>query len=288
MGPPPSPLPDRLVSGRTRAYSRLVWARRDRGPDQSNSWAAMMAITLAIGLSVLFAKYLGLVASSEMRPVLFTAYAAFAAGTFAYHAMLRIRYRAIARAMYRNNAMGIETIEMTFDVSGVVYNSAKFATACRGRARVSGPSPACPCAARLEQLPWRRSRGPAQRLSNGVRRHRKFGWVAPGDDVPWTAGGAAVSGRRRSSRHRGAPARRRLAPMVRRPPCRPPLSGPPPFVLRLGAAVARRGGSPPLASMTYTLGFVCRRGIGARRPRRGGGGGRSGAAEGRPPCGRAS
>jgi hypothetical protein len=123
-------LPDRLVftyhEDETRAYSRLVWARRDRGPDQSNSWAAMMAITLAIGLSVLFAKYLGLIASSEMRPVLFTAYAAFASGAFAYHAMLRIRYRAIARAMYRNNAMGIETIEMTFDVSGVVYKSAKF------------------------------------------------------------------------------------------------------------------------------------------------------------------
>lgn len=130
MGPPPSPLPDRLVftyhEDEVRAYSRLVWARRDRGPDHGNFWAAMMAITLAVGLSVLFAKYLGLVASSEMRPVLFTAYAAFGAGAFAYHAMMRIRYRAIARAMYRDSAMGIETFEMTFDVSGVVYKNAKF------------------------------------------------------------------------------------------------------------------------------------------------------------------
>ena len=131
MGPPPSPLPERLVftyqEDEARAYSRLVWARRDRrGPDHGNFRAAMIAITLAIGLSVLFANYLGLVAFSEMRPVLFTAYAAFVAGALAYHAMMRIRYRAIGRAMYRDSAMGIEACEMTFDASGVVYKNAKF------------------------------------------------------------------------------------------------------------------------------------------------------------------
>jgi hypothetical protein len=37
----------------------------------------MIVITLAIGLTVLFANYLGFVTASEMRSVLFTAYVAF-------------------------------------------------------------------------------------------------------------------------------------------------------------------------------------------------------------------
>jgi hypothetical protein len=130
VGRPPNPLPDRLVfsyqEDEARAYSRLVWARRDRGPGYDNFWAAMIVITFAIGFSVLFANYLGWVTSSQMRPVLFTAYAAFVAGALAYHAAMRIRYRAVARAMYRDSAMGTETFEMTFDGNGVVYRNAKF------------------------------------------------------------------------------------------------------------------------------------------------------------------
>jgi hypothetical protein len=123
-------LPDRLVftyqEDEARAYSRLIWARRDRGPDYGNFSAAMIVITFAIGFSVLFANYLGLVAAEQMQAVLVTAYAAFFSGALTHRAAMQIRYRVIARAMYRDSAKGIETFEVTFDASGVIYKNVKF------------------------------------------------------------------------------------------------------------------------------------------------------------------
>lgn len=130
MNSPPSALPDRLVFGYTEAeltaYSHLVWARRDRGPSYENFKALMIVITFAIGFVVLFANYLGFVTSSQMPPVLFTAYAAFVAGAFAHRAAIKLRYRSIARAMYRDDGMASEMFEMTFDASGVVSKNARF------------------------------------------------------------------------------------------------------------------------------------------------------------------
>jgi hypothetical protein len=126
---PPSALPDRLVftyqEDEVRAYSRLVWARRDRGPDYHNFRALMIVITFAIGFTVLFANHLGFVTASEMRSVLFTAYVAFFAGAFAHRAAMQIRYRAIGREMYRDS-LGIETFELDFGANGVIYRNATF------------------------------------------------------------------------------------------------------------------------------------------------------------------
>ena len=129
MGPSPSAFPDRLVftyqEDEARAYSRLIWARRDRGPDYGNFRAAMIVITFAIGFSVLFANYLGFVTSEQMRPVLFTAYLAFFGGALVHRAAIQIRNRAIGRAIYRDS-VGIDTFEVTFDASGVAYKTARF------------------------------------------------------------------------------------------------------------------------------------------------------------------
>jgi hypothetical protein len=126
---PLSALPNRLAftyqEDEARAYSRLIWARRDRGPDYGNFKALMTLITFAIGFVVLFANYLGFVTSEQMRPVLFTAYLAFFAGALAHRAAIQIRNRAIGRAMYRDR-ITIETFEMTFDASGVACRNATF------------------------------------------------------------------------------------------------------------------------------------------------------------------
>ena len=90
-----------------------------------NFEALMIALMFGIGFTVLLANYLGLVASSEMPHVLFTAYAAFIAGALAHRAAMRIRYRAIARAWFRDSDFGTETFEMTFDADGVAYDTAR-------------------------------------------------------------------------------------------------------------------------------------------------------------------
>jgi hypothetical protein len=127
---PPSLLPDRLVftyhEDEATAYYRLMASRRDRGPDPMNFEALMIALTFAIGFIVLLANYLGFVASSEMPHVLFTAYAAFIAGALAHRAAMRIRYRAIARASFRDSEFGTETFEMNFDAHGVAYDTARY------------------------------------------------------------------------------------------------------------------------------------------------------------------
>jgi hypothetical protein len=121
-------LPEKLVFSyqeqETSAYDRLVWARRDRGPEYLNFRAAMYAITFAIGFAVLFANQLGFVTSSELPQVLFTAYAAFFAGGFTHRAAMQIRYRAITRAMFRDIAA--DTFEVIFDAGEVAYSNARY------------------------------------------------------------------------------------------------------------------------------------------------------------------
>jgi hypothetical protein len=86
----------------------------------------MIVITFAIGFTVLFANYLGFVTSSQMPPVLFTAYAAFFAGALAHRAATHARHRAITRATFRDSGIGTEPFEIAFDASGVAYNTAKY------------------------------------------------------------------------------------------------------------------------------------------------------------------
>ena len=132
VGSPMSPLPDRLVFSYSEdelmAYGRIVSMRQDRGPDHSNFWAAMIVITFALGFIVLLANYLGWIKPSELRLVLFTAYAAFFAGAFAYHGALRLGYRRVARALSRFGKDANAHYEMAFDANGVVYTAAKIET----------------------------------------------------------------------------------------------------------------------------------------------------------------
>jgi YcxB-like protein len=85
-------------------------------------------IVFGLGFIVLLAKNLGWIEPSEFRTVLFTAYAAFFAGTFAYHGALHLGYRRIARAMSRSSAAVYGPYEMTFDASGIVYRTAQAET----------------------------------------------------------------------------------------------------------------------------------------------------------------
>jgi hypothetical protein len=123
-------LPDKLVftfrEQEAAAYSRLVWGRRDRGLSFDNFMALMIVIIFAIGFCVLFANQLGFVTSSQMKPVLFTAYAAFFAGALAHRAAIQARYRAIARAMFRDSRKATDPFEVVFDASGVAFKNAKY------------------------------------------------------------------------------------------------------------------------------------------------------------------
>jgi hypothetical protein len=127
-----SSFPDRLDFTYTEdeliTYSRIRSMRQDRGPSYSNFRAAMVVIIFGLGFTVLLAKYLGWVEPSEFRTVLFTAYASFFAGTFAYHGALRLGYRRVTRAWHRSGGEAYGPYEVTFEANGVVYKAAKIET----------------------------------------------------------------------------------------------------------------------------------------------------------------
>jgi hypothetical protein len=128
---PARAIPDRLVFTFSKdeliAYSRIVSMRQDRGPSYSNFRAVMTVIVFGLGFVVLLAKYLGWIAPSQLRLVLFTAYAAFFAGALAYHGALHLGYRRITRTMSRSGEAN-GPYQMVCDESGFVYGPAQART----------------------------------------------------------------------------------------------------------------------------------------------------------------
>jgi len=73
----------------------------------------------AVGLAGFGAFKLGLVGHAALKPVLFTAYAAFVAGAASYWLAVRRQFRAVYRAFARNSG----TWHYTFDDRGISYKS---------------------------------------------------------------------------------------------------------------------------------------------------------------------
>jgi hypothetical protein len=128
---PARPIPDRLVftfsKDELTAYSRIFSKRYDRGPSYLNFMAVMMAIIFGLGFVALLAKHLEWIEPSALRPVLFTAYAAFFAGALAYYGALLAGYRRGAGTMSRLHA-AIGPYEMVCDGNGFVYGPAQART----------------------------------------------------------------------------------------------------------------------------------------------------------------
>src|SRR5262245_33659271 len=115
MTEPSSPFPSRFAFTYTddeiKAYSRLVAARQDRGPDGSSFFAAM------IGLVVGLARQQGLISPSALKPVLISTYASFILGAATYAFAIRLGYRRIMRR-YRAYT-GAQSYEISFDADGI-------------------------------------------------------------------------------------------------------------------------------------------------------------------------
>lgn len=97
-------------------FSTARYAERD---DSLTYWGLWFVGIFAIGLAALGAFKLGLFDAAALKPVLFTAYAAFAAGAAMYGLIIRRQYRAYYRSFARNSG----TWHYTFDDSGITYKN---------------------------------------------------------------------------------------------------------------------------------------------------------------------
>jgi len=101
------------------ALGKLTQRRLDHGPAESVYWSVIAGLMLAVGLVPFSALALGVIGSAAFRPVLATAYLAFIAGGLAFWAVMIMRGRGLARAVYRQGR-GSETLEYVFDDTGIV------------------------------------------------------------------------------------------------------------------------------------------------------------------------
>ena len=101
------------------ASAKFTTARCARRDDSLTSWGLWFVGIFAIGLAAFGAFKLGLIEAAALKPVLFTAYVAFAAGATTYGFVVRRQYR----AYYRDFARTTGTWHYTFDDSGITYKN---------------------------------------------------------------------------------------------------------------------------------------------------------------------
>jgi hypothetical protein len=101
------------------AFRKLVMTRLYREIDDLGDWGAVFLVIFVIGLVVYAAYVLRLFDLRSLKPVLVTAYAAFAAGASAYAIRSRWQYRRLIRAYY--GAGGEEEWEYSFDATGMIW-----------------------------------------------------------------------------------------------------------------------------------------------------------------------
>jgi hypothetical protein len=124
----PDPTPDQAVQKliftfneeEVRAFRKLVSARLNRRLDGMGYWGVVFLLIFVIGLVVYVAYALGLFEMRSLKPVLVTAYAAFAAGAFAYAIGGRWQYQRLVRAYY---GASNEEWEYSFDKTMMTWRS---------------------------------------------------------------------------------------------------------------------------------------------------------------------
>jgi len=100
-------------------FRKFMAARYARADNSGTFFGMLVLVILAIGLVGLGAFKLGLVEPAAFRPVLFTAYAAFATGAASYWLAIRQHFRAI----FRRSARGGRTWDYAFGDSGILYKN---------------------------------------------------------------------------------------------------------------------------------------------------------------------
>ena len=101
------------------ASGKFTTARYVRRDDSLTSLGLWFVGIFAVGLAALGAFKLSLIDTAALKPVLLTAYAAFAAGATTYGFAVRRQYRAYYRTFARNTG----TWHYTFDDSGISYKN---------------------------------------------------------------------------------------------------------------------------------------------------------------------
>jgi hypothetical protein len=101
-----------------QAFYTLVSRRQDQGPSWDGFYAVIIGGPVVIGLVPLAALALGLIEPEAFKPVLATAFLAFIAGALAFWWLMAVRYRTVARAVYRTGVER-EVWDYTFDHAGI-------------------------------------------------------------------------------------------------------------------------------------------------------------------------
>jgi hypothetical protein len=101
-----------------RSFSKMMAGRYARLQTEGTGFGLLLAAILILGLAVLGAFNLGLVAPSALRPVLFTAYFAFMTGVAGYYFVMRAYFRKFIRTYQRGG-----TWNYSFTPAGIFYNS---------------------------------------------------------------------------------------------------------------------------------------------------------------------
>jgi hypothetical protein len=101
-----------------RTCSRMMAGRYARLQTEGTAFGLLFAAILVVGLAVLGAIKLGLVAPSAVLPVLLTAYFAFLTGVAGYYFVMRAYFRKFIRTYQRGGPWNY-----SFTPAGIFYNS---------------------------------------------------------------------------------------------------------------------------------------------------------------------
>jgi hypothetical protein len=101
------------------AYRKFLSKRYARRDDAGTYWGLLCVAIIAIGLVAFAAFELALFDIAALKPVLVTAYAAFAAGAMSYWFAVRRHARTFYRSFARDNG----TWHYSFDDAGISYKN---------------------------------------------------------------------------------------------------------------------------------------------------------------------
>lgn len=101
-----------------RTYSKMMAGRYARVQNEGTGFGILLIAILILGFAVFGASKLGLIESSAVRPVLFTAYCAFTTGVIGYYFVMRAYFRKFVRT----NQFG-GSWNFSFTPAGIFYRS---------------------------------------------------------------------------------------------------------------------------------------------------------------------
>lgn len=101
-----------------RTYRKVMSGRYARVQNEGTGFGILLIAILILGFAVFGAFKLGLIESSAVRPVLFTAYFAFMTGVIGYYFVMRAYFRKFMRTDQRGGAWNY-----SFTPAGISYRS---------------------------------------------------------------------------------------------------------------------------------------------------------------------